>query len=142
MDDGRPIDQFTPVACPGARLPHGWIRIAGERASSLDLVRCDAFTLIAGKDGDRWINSELARGSAVKAVRAGLDFVDEPGPWCELVGLGCRSAILVRPDGHILAMASDDTPGSIARLRGELNDYLGAEAHAASAPSSAAGKIP
>ncbi len=124
-DTGQPVDQFVPIACPGARLPHGWINVAGARASSLDLVSPTSFTLIVGKGGDHWQTSLLARDKIVRLVRDGADFTDDSGTWRALVKLGDRGAVLVRPDGHILAIAPDDTPETIGRLQHDLKAYLG-----------------
>lgn len=106
-DDGSPIDRFVPVACPGARMPHGWITVANARRSSLSLLSPTGFTLICGPRGSGWIGTDWSM-SGMKVVKQDRDFADNNGQWSRLMQFGQRGAVLIRPDGHILAMAADD----------------------------------
>lgn len=95
--------RFEPTARPGARLPHAWID-AGT--SILDLVPEDGF-IVFHKDGGftDCSSSFLARPISVRAVNvAELPVAPQ---WKELV---CDSdtALLVRPDQHILAVVRSD----------------------------------
>jgi 2,4-dichlorophenol 6-monooxygenase len=88
-DAFTPISAFTPKAVEGARLPH--VRQADGR-SSLDLVARDGFTLLRGPG---W------QGRA--EADAPLRIVDHDG-----------ETLLVRPDGHILAVDPADCRAAIA----------------------------
>ncbi|MFE3260046.1 FAD-dependent monooxygenase [Nocardia sp. NPDC059091] len=94
-------------AIPGGRLPHDWIRRDGVRASTLDLVQ-PGFILIAGHDGAGWADAltEAAGSVPARAFIAGRDFdFDGPAP----CGIPAAGAILVRPDGHIAWLATDES---------------------------------
>jgi hypothetical protein len=88
----------------GRRLPHGWLTIDGDRRSVLELVDPDAFTVFLLDD--RVDAPDPPPGVPVSTVRlrAGDPRVAE---WVAAVGLDGRSAVLVRPDGHILGVAAD-----------------------------------
>jgi 2-polyprenyl-6-methoxyphenol hydroxylase-like FAD-dependent oxidoreductase len=103
----EPIDdvaRFVPRAVAGRRLPHGWLTIDGDRRSVLELVDPDAFTVFLLDD--RADAPDPPPGVPVSTVRlrAGDPRVAE---WVAAVGLDGRSAVLVRPDGHILGVAAD-----------------------------------
>jgi hypothetical protein len=98
------VARFVPRAVAGRRLPHGWLTIDGERRSVLDLLDPDAFTVLFLDD--RADAPELPADVPVAAVRLRGD---DPAvqAWASAVGLEGRPAVLVRPDGHILAVADD-----------------------------------
>ena len=117
----NPVRDFVPSSRPGARLPHAWVRQAGERCSLLDLVAADGLTLITGPDGDGWRGAfpDLAP-VPLRSLVEGTDFLDADGTWRATSGIGPDGALLVRPDQHVLwraATASDSAP---ADLRGVL----------------------
>lgn len=96
------VCDYRPSAGPGARLPHAWVTRDGRRISSLDLVAADAFTLIVGRDGGRWIDAAAATtGAPLTAVRVSHDVLDPDGTWTQLLALASDGAILVRPDQHV-----------------------------------------
>jgi 2-polyprenyl-6-methoxyphenol hydroxylase-like FAD-dependent oxidoreductase len=98
------VSRFVPRAVAGRRLPHGWLTIDGERRSVLDLLDPDAFTVLLLDEGADV--PELPADVPVAAVRLRGD---DPAvqAWASAVGLEGRPAVLVRPDGHILAVADD-----------------------------------
>ncbi|MER5618796.1 FAD-dependent monooxygenase [Streptomyces sp. NPDC002215] len=103
-DDGAPpsATDYTPIAAPGARLPHAWIERAGERVSTHDLL-IPGFTLITGPGGASWADAFAKTGEDVakRTVVIGRDVTSPDGHCPELLGVGEDGALLVRPDGHI-----------------------------------------
>ncbi|MEV7287062.1 FAD-dependent oxidoreductase [Streptomyces sp. NPDC093252] len=120
-DDGSPvpvstITEYRPSARPGARAPHARLRSGGETdraaTSTVELVTGCWSLLVAGDPGG-W---ERAAADAVSALDVrvhgiggaeGLPggFTDavEPGHWQSLYELSPGGAVLIRPDGHVLA---------------------------------------
>jgi 2-polyprenyl-6-methoxyphenol hydroxylase-like FAD-dependent oxidoreductase len=113
-DPGDPpiedVSRFVPRAAPGRRLPHGWLRIDGARRSVLDLLDPCAFTLLLLDDDADAPDAPL--GVPLTAVRL-RDDDPEAQAWAAAVGLDGAAAVLVRPDGHVLAVAAgpDDLAG-------------------------------
>ncbi|MFB6878039.1 FAD-dependent monooxygenase [Streptomyces sp. NPDC056323] len=103
-DDNAPLSvtDYTPIAAPGARLPHAWIERAGERVSTHDLL-IPGFTLITGPGGASWADTFAGTGEDVekRTVVIGRDVTSPDGHCLELLGIGEDGALLVRPDGHI-----------------------------------------
>ena len=122
-DDTLPISQFTPKCVAGARLPHAEL---ADGRSTLDLVGPDGFTLLAGPAaGD--VSALLRGSSAPVTLRVeGRDFALADGALTERMGLAPGGAVLVRPDGHILAIAAAAavTPAGLVELSGALSAYL------------------
>lgn len=101
-DEPSSVREYRPSARPGARLPHAWVTRQGGRVSSLDLVAAEAFTLIVGRDGTRWIDAATAADSPpLRTVRIGHDVLDPDDTWTKLLALAPDGAILVRPDQHV-----------------------------------------
>jgi len=99
-----PLDvrSFTPSGRPGARLPHTWITQNGGRASLLDQVPLGRFLLLAGPDGDAWIDA-LASTGGVPIEGRKLDLASLPDleAWLSVAGIDRSGALLVRPDQHV-----------------------------------------
>jgi putative polyketide hydroxylase len=106
------VVDYAPSARPGSRAPHVWLERAGERCSTIDLFG-PGFTLLAGRDGQRWIEAasrarERFRGKlAVHAIGADGHWTDPSGSFAERYGIGEGGAVLVRPDGHVAFRAAD-----------------------------------
>jgi hypothetical protein len=49
----------------------------------------------------------------------GTDFTAKSGDWAAAMGLSASGALLVRPDGHLLAVeaSADDAPATFATLQ-------------------------
>jgi putative polyketide hydroxylase len=111
-DEPAPADpdavQVVAELCgqPGTRIPHAWVRLGGQRVSTLDLLGA-GFTLLTGDGGANWIGAAAAVSAAlgvhVNAHRIGTaeDIVDPDGRWADLTGLAPEGALLVRPDAFI-----------------------------------------
>jgi 2,4-dichlorophenol 6-monooxygenase len=95
------------AARPGHRVPHAWLRRGASRVSPHGLLRPGAFLVLAGSDGQAWVDAaqQLAsrRGVDVDAFCVGPDgdLVPEDDAWDRLRGHGDEGVILVRPDGHV-----------------------------------------
>lgn len=95
---------------PGTRAPHLWVERDGERISTLDLLG-RRFVLLSGPAGEAWQSaaSTVATrlGLELDLYRAGSDFNDEQGAFCETCGISPQGALLVRPDGFVGWRASE-----------------------------------
>jgi hypothetical protein len=102
----------------GTRAPHLWVERAGERISTLDLLG-RRFVLLSGPDGEAWQSaaSTVAARLALELdlYRAGSDFSDEQGAFCQTCGISPQGALLVRPDGFVgwRASAALDRPEQV-----------------------------
>ena len=103
-DDQLPISQFTPKAVVGARLPH---LLLADGRSTLDLVAFDGFTLIAGRDVSKADLGAANHPAPLTLCIEGQDFAAAQGDCCGRLGLSRSGGLLVRPDGHILAVYPD-----------------------------------
>jgi 2,4-dichlorophenol 6-monooxygenase len=100
-------DVYTPSTRPGHRLPHAWLKKAGERVSTHDLCGRGRFVLFTGAKGAVW--QEAARAAAercgiavdVHAIGAPGQYVGDDGAWGKLKQIAEDGAILVRPDTHV-----------------------------------------
>jgi 2-polyprenyl-6-methoxyphenol hydroxylase-like FAD-dependent oxidoreductase len=99
------VSEFVPRALPGRRLPHGRLGPADAHKSVLELLNPAAFTLLILGHGIT--PPQLTTVAPVTAV-----LLDPRDPsvahWMNDVGLADSIAVLVRPDGHIVAIATDE----------------------------------
>ncbi|MEM9564500.1 MAG: FAD-dependent monooxygenase [Actinomycetota bacterium] len=116
-----PVSIYVPSTTPGARLPHAALQRNGEWLSTLDLVRHDAFLVLAGSDG----TSVEVGGSdvpvALAVVGSGSDLTPADDTYDEL--FPSDRTLIVRPDGHIAARLPADAPPSTVEA---MLDTLGA----------------
>jgi len=117
------VREYVPSAAPGARVPHAWVRRAGVRVSSLDLLPYDRFTLIVGPAGEAWADAATAitKATVVAPLVIGRDLDDPDGRWLRLLDIGTDGAVLVRPDQHVAWRSR----GAAASPRGILTNVLG-----------------
>jgi putative polyketide hydroxylase len=91
---------------PGSRVPHAWVRHAGKRVSTLDLVGHD-FTLLTGDDGPPWTEAAASASAllgipiTVHRIGPAGDAQDPEGAWLRAAGLSPGGALLVRPDDFV-----------------------------------------
>ncbi|MET3984581.1 FAD-dependent oxidoreductase [Streptomyces sp. PvR034] len=110
---GEPVVQdivtYRPTARAGHRAPHAWLDRDGDRISTTDLNR-SGFSLLTGAKGAVW--QDVAREAATflglpltAAVIAadGPHLRDVTGAFADVYALEGPEAVLVRPDGHVLA---------------------------------------
>ena len=121
-----PTTEYAPNARPGSRAPHVWLQRGEQRLSTIDLFRTH-FTLLAGKDGQAWIDA--ARAAAwpswppLLAYRIGADLTDPDGNWHSVYGVEPDGAVLVRPDGYVAwrsALAVRDAQHGLSEIATRL----------------------
>jgi len=137
-------DRFVPDARPGARAPHAWLEIDGERRSTLDLAG-PGFVLLTAGERPAWqaaassvAASMRADAPAVRVVSVGDGATDLDGTFLRAYGLADGGAILMRPDGLVawrariapddravalaaaLAIATGRPPARIVATRGRM----------------------
>jgi hypothetical protein len=94
--------QFSDV---GARFPHTWLSVGGERASSLDLLSATRFTFIA-REGVTLSEFESEVPCQVKTQN--VDFSASSDNLATM-GMDEAAVVLVRPDGHIAERFTEDS---------------------------------
>ncbi|MEV7789397.1 FAD-dependent oxidoreductase [Streptomyces sp. NPDC088106] len=110
---GEPVVQdvvtYRPTARAGHRAPHAWLDRAGDRISTTDLART-GFALLTGAEGAVW--EQVARETptvmglpltAAVITADGPRLRDVGGAFADSYALHGAEAVLVRPDGHVLA---------------------------------------
>jgi 2-polyprenyl-6-methoxyphenol hydroxylase-like FAD-dependent oxidoreductase len=122
-DSVRSVGDFVPTAHVGARLPHAWVERDGARVSTLDLLDPSGFTLLVGGT-DSWQSLPDVHGAPIRCLRLGSDFVDPDGICLKTLELEADSALLIRPDGHILARAEHDLPREADEMQSALDVLL------------------
>jgi 2,4-dichlorophenol 6-monooxygenase len=119
----NPVREYVPTGRPGARLPHAWTGRGDARVSTLDLVRADRFTLIAGAAGKCWIEAAATIASPpLGCIAIGADVADAGCAWARQLGIEADGALLVRPDQHVAWRS----PRGVADPRGVLQAALAA----------------
>jgi 2,4-dichlorophenol 6-monooxygenase len=121
---------YQPSTRPGAPLPHAWVEDEdGNRRALKDLVAPGQFLLIAGEEGDAWVEAARAvadaSGIAFDAVRIGHvdgDLFDPRCTWLRHREIGPHGAILIRPDRFVAWRNLGAAPDPV----GELTAALGA----------------
>ena len=115
VEDGTPkpvpIDKiriYEPSTRPGHPLPHAFVERQGERIALNTLMHGGKFLLIAGEDGQPWIDAgrELERQLLIDlvAIRIGIlegDYVDARCAWTKQREIGRQGVLLIRPDRYI-----------------------------------------
>jgi 2,4-dichlorophenol 6-monooxygenase len=119
QDDALPISEFRPQAVAGARLPHHPL---ADGRSTLDLVHFSEMALLCGHES-QWTANSHRLGSYVHCVVQGRDY-DMHGHCPVLMGLSDSGALLVRPDGHILAVAQAFSEDALKQLQDALQNHL------------------
>ena len=89
--------RFTPSGAPGHRLPHIWL---ADGASLLDRVPLDRFLLVAGPEGEAWLDA-APQDARVVTLRLTEAHVPELSRWLTEAGIEATGALLVRPDQHV-----------------------------------------
>jgi 2-polyprenyl-6-methoxyphenol hydroxylase-like FAD-dependent oxidoreductase len=120
IDDGLPPSSndpqfYSPRARAGGRLPHSWVEARDGRVSTLDLVSRDELTLLVSAERrDAW--SPAAEGLSMSLTSLGDG---ELGVFHTGITGADPDALVVRPDGHIVAALHSDRDG-VASLRRAL----------------------
>lgn len=114
------VPVYEPSANVGDRLPHGWLDLDGRRTSTLDLLDPAGYTLFTSSESAFWREQQWPVDvSVLSATELGKPEVTRG--WIELVGLSA-GAILVRPDGHVLARTDTVGQGAADQLIKAINE--------------------
>ncbi|MFI0715835.1 FAD-dependent oxidoreductase [Streptomyces inhibens] len=125
-------DQMRLTGEPGTRAPHMWLRVNGDRRSTLDLYE-KSFVLLTGSEGEMWRTAVKAAveqfGLRLDCYLVGTgpddDLVPEEGAdWAEKHGTTSEGAVLVRPDGFVAWRAEGRVADPEAALREVLESLL------------------
>jgi 2,4-dichlorophenol 6-monooxygenase len=127
VDDVR---VHQPDTRPGSPLPHAWVERDGQRTALRQVAPTQAFTLIAGEDGEPWCKAarEVAarRGVELVAIRVGHaegDWRDPRLAFLRVRAFGRGGAILVRPD-RVIAWRAMDAASDPAAVLGDVLDRV------------------
>jgi 2,4-dichlorophenol 6-monooxygenase len=106
---------YTPCVRAGGRLPHSWVQDHGRRVSTLDLVSRNELTLLASAE------SHTAWSLAAEGLSMSVALVGDDARSVFHTGVAGADpdALVVRPDGHIVAALRSDRHGA-ASLRQAL----------------------
>ena len=106
---------YSPHVRAGGRLPHSWVEARDGRMSTLDLVSHDQLTLLVSAEGHTaW--SHAAEGLSMSVARLGRG---ELGVFHTGIAGADPDALVVRPDGHVVAALHSERDG-VASLRRAL----------------------
>jgi 2-polyprenyl-6-methoxyphenol hydroxylase-like FAD-dependent oxidoreductase len=124
------VAEYRPTARPGARAPHSWVRLRGERISTVD-VYDGGFVLLTGPDNAGWVaaaeevRAELGVPVTVFGLGTDLLPVDELiGDLLTRYGLEPSGAVLVRPDGFVGFRSISRVDDEQKALSGALGQIL------------------
>jgi 2-polyprenyl-6-methoxyphenol hydroxylase-like FAD-dependent oxidoreductase len=135
----KDVVTYVPTAEAGHRAPHAWLEGAGERISTTDLART-GFALLTGAGGTRWQDAAQEAGTflglpltAAVITADGPGLRDVTGAFADSYALNGAQAVLVRPDGHVLARLPGLAPSQ------ELRQAAGRTAGSGRVPARAEG---
>lgn len=115
---------------PGTRVPHLWLERQGERISTLDLFD-GRFVLLAGPDGERWVQAAAAVSAslgidlAAYSVGPDADLLDLDHVWQTRMGVSSDGAVLIRPDSFVAWRSSSLSTTPERQLEQVLARILG-----------------
>ena len=120
---------YRPVARPGSRAPHLWLRGQQGRLSMLDLFG-PHFTLLTGRCAEDWriaardIGNEFRAPLVDRATACGSAHRGHRDAWMAAYGVEETGAVLIRPDGHV-AWRRAAAPFEATELRRALTAAVG-----------------
>ena len=138
VEDGSPpptpIDAvriYEPSTRPGSPLPHAWVEREGKRLPLGSLIHGGHFVLIAGEDGEDWVDAAVKvaaeRSIPLRVTRVGfgdVDHVDIMCGWLKNRSIGAKGAVLVRPDRYVGFRATDSVSDPAAVLADAFDQIL------------------
>ncbi|WP_181783423.1 FAD-dependent monooxygenase [Pseudonocardia pini] len=127
-----PVRLYEPSTKPGHPLPHAWVEREGERIPLGSLVEGGYFVLLAGEEGQAWVEAaaKLAAetGLPLRAGRVGVldsDYVDVRCAWLKNRGISAGGAVLVRPDRYVGFRSAGPVDDAAATLAAAVAQILG-----------------
>lgn len=127
-----PVRLYIPSTVPGTHLPHAFVERGRQRLAIDQLVRAGRFLLIAGEDGQAWVDAARRAagelGVPVDAVSIGHlngEWLDPRLSWTRQRQVGPAGCVLARPDRYTAwrsAGPADDPFGTLAAVFARLLD--------------------
>lgn len=138
VDDGSPpyvpldpVRLYEPSTKPGHPMPHAWVEREGTRIALNTLVHGGHFVLLAGEDGQPWVDAAekvaAERGIPLRAGRVGVldsDYVDVRCAWLKHRGISATGAVLVRPDRYVAFRSLDGVDDPLSTLTSVFGQIL------------------
>lgn len=118
------VEEFVPRAEPGFRMPHAWLTKDGEKLSTLDLLDPTAFTIVSGSKCVSLYTLCAELKIPCRSVALDDDYIGGQA-WLKSLGLPETGALVVRPDGHIMARIPDSSAQSLADVKAAFAALLG-----------------
>jgi len=120
------VREFVPSGRPGARMPHAWCALRGARASTLDLLALDAFTLVTPVRIEAWARAVAGIDDLpIRYVALDDTPLEDAERWRAEAGIGPHGALLIRPDQHVAWRSVDQPEDTASALRDALGRVLG-----------------
>ena len=115
VDSSWPVGEFVPTAAVGERAPHVWLDAEGTR-STLDLFGRELVILArhgspAAKQAAQSASDLHIPYQSISFGPAG-DYIDAEAAWADAYSVNGDEAVLVRPDGHVLARLTNSDPSA------------------------------
>ena len=130
-----PIRLYIPSTVPGTHIPHAWVERGSERLGVDQLVKPGHFLLIAGENGDDWLNAAARCADELDlpltAVSIGhLDgqWLDPRLAWVKQRQVRADGCVLVRPDRYVAWRSEGRTDDCSAMLAAVFNRLLSRKA--------------
>jgi 2,4-dichlorophenol 6-monooxygenase len=138
IDDGSaphvPLDSvriYEPRTRPGHPLPHAFVERGGKRLPVSNLVHSGRFVLLAGENGNAWVEAAVAlsaeNGIPITAGTVGVidaDYIDVRAAWTRSREITREGAVLVRPDRYIAFRSIGAVQDPLTVLRHALSTVL------------------
>lgn len=126
---------YTPSGAPGRRLPHTWVSGRGDPVAVVDLVDLTSLTVLCNGMPEAYERLAVDSPAPLRVVDLSGAV---PAQWLHIMGLAVSgSAVVVRPDTHIVGTAYDAGPELLsiveAALAGVAGELAGSPIRAAAA---------
>ena len=129
-----PIRLYIPSTVPGTHIPHAWVERGVERLGVDQLVEPGHFLLIAGENGEDWLEAaercadELGVPlTAVSISHLDGQWLDPRLAWVKQRQVGADGCVLVRPDRYVAWRSETSVHDCSSTLAAILGRLLGRE---------------
>ena len=129
-----PVRLYEPSTKPGHPMPHAFVERQGERIALGTMVHGGNFLVLAGEDGDAWVEAanKIAAENDLPLVAGTVgvldsDFVDVRCAWLKNRGISSAGVVLVRPDRYVAFRSIDAVDDPQSTLRDALSQILDTE---------------
>jgi len=119
------ISTYVPSYEAGACFPHHWVTQDGVKKSILSRLSATGFTLVAGPEGQAWLEAAGKQGVPISALVMDEGFDDLQFDWAGQTGLPTKGALLLRPDAHIACRIDHMPTDATTFLEEKIHHILG-----------------